>query len=279
VYVRVDGTETREVLDHTGRFLSASADGSRVLLNDGCLYLVEAERCEAQLGSPASFKGILGASEKLGRVYFIDTTVLTGTQENANNEAAQAGKFNLYVWSEGDTKFIGSLVSEDNAFGLSSSRGDWEASAQDRTAQVSGDGEYLAFMSRARLTGYNNRIFANVEECRDGRSSACFKTFEYQAASNKLTCVSCNPTGRRPLGHSNLSLIRGAKGAPFAQLHNLPRRSCSALHRPHNRTGHRQERSATHDPGRHTAGHPLDRRDGRPGRIHAEPDQLRTDER
>ena len=81
VYVRVEGKETIELND-PGQFLTASVDGSKVLLSDGCLYSLEAESCEANLGaSPEAFLGIMGASEDLSRIYFLDKEALAGAPE------------------------------------------------------------------------------------------------------------------------------------------------------------------------------------------------------
>jgi hypothetical protein len=223
LYVRIDGEETREIEDG-GRFLTAAADGSRVLLNDGCLYSVQAEGCEAQIGGPSTFQGILGASEDLSRVYFVDKAALTGSEENGNEETAMVGAFNLYAWSEaGGTSFIGRLLEEDNASsGTNGSMGTWKATPGNRTAQVSADGEYLAFMSGAALTGYDNTVAGGKKCGKGGSAAACPETFEYAAGARELVCASCDPSGERPLGRSNLSLIRKANAtAPFPQPHNL----------------------------------------------------------
>ncbi len=110
LYVRIDGEETREI-DDSGLFLTASADGSKVLLDNGCLYEVDAEACEEDLTQgQGGFKGILGSADDLSRIYFIDTAVLTGGEENANGEAAEAGENNLYAWEEGAATFVGVLL-------------------------------------------------------------------------------------------------------------------------------------------------------------------------
>jgi hypothetical protein len=227
LYVRINGEETRKI-ENAGRFLVAAADGSRVLLNDGCLYSIEAKDCEAQIGGPVTFQGILGAAEGLSHVYFVDKAALTGSKENANEEAAVAGAFNLYAWDEaGGTRFIGRLLGGDNLIaGIGGSMGDWKATPQNRTAQVSADGQYLAFMSRAELTGQDNTV-AGGKECGKGKAAGCPEVFTYAAGSEELTCASCNPTGAAPLGLSNLSLIRNlnaapANGNPFPQPHDLP---------------------------------------------------------
>jgi hypothetical protein len=210
VYVRIDGEETREVKDHSGKFLLGSQDGSKVLLSDGCLYAIEAEGCEEDLSSgEGGFEGILGATADLSRIYFVDTEALTPPEEeNANEEHAEEGKFNLYAWKQGEASFIAALGESDNQFnGLQPLVGDWRPSSAYRLAQVSPDGRFLAFMSRARLSGYDNRV-RGKEECRSNQGAACAEVFEYRADTKELLCVSCNPSGERPLGSANLSLVK-----------------------------------------------------------------------
>jgi hypothetical protein len=218
-YVRIDGEETREIQDHAGAFLTASADGAKVLLSDGCLYSVEEEACEANLaqGEAAKFKGILGAAEDLSRVYFVDTAVLSG--ENDEGKVPTAGGFNLYGWEEGTTTFIGTLLGTDNEF-TGESYGDWHAAASNRTARVSADGRFVAFISRAALTGYDNTRVGGGNCI--GLTPACSEVFAYDAVSEELHCPSCNPSGQRPLGGSRLSLIRtDPANTPFRQMGNL----------------------------------------------------------
>lgn len=224
VYVRSDGKETQKIED-PGKFLTATPSGSKVLLSDGCLYDLATKTCKDltldQLSvSQGGFKGILGGAEDLSRVYFVDTKVLTGVEKNANKEQAveEAGKFNLYAWHEGATRFIGTLLERDNRFG---DYGDWKAARPSRVAQVSADGSYLTFMSEAPLSGYDNAV-SGGGECRLNGGPLCQEVFVYSAASAKLTCASCNPTGQRPLGASNLSLINPKFAfPPLPQLGNL----------------------------------------------------------
>jgi hypothetical protein len=222
VYVRIDGEETREI-DDPGRFLVASADGSRLLLSDGCLYQLEAEECEADLSEgQGGFEGILGAAEDLSRVYFVDTEALVPpTEENDNGEHAEDAELNLYDWEEGATSFIGILDSGDNEFNgiLEPQVGDWMPSASSRTAQVTPDGSFLVFMSRAPLTGYDNHVRGG-SECRAKEPAACFEVFEYRGESGELLCASCNPSGERPLGGANLSLIY--RGGTLVALSGYP---------------------------------------------------------
>ncbi|MBA3866951.1 MAG: hypothetical protein H0X42_11510 [Solirubrobacterales bacterium] len=238
VYVRVDGKETLKIED-PGQFLTASVDGSKVLLTDGCLYSLASESCEFTLGGSASaFQGTLGASEDLSRIYFIDSEALATGAEPASCESTETapqlpeereGKdpagvsCNLYAFDDGEVSFIGLLRRRDNEFG---DFGAWKASPAYRVAQVSPDGRYLTFMSLAHLNDYDNvyagsNDFAHAE-CKSSGFGRCPQVYEYDLASKSLQCASCNPSGQRPIGKSNLSLIRPFPGVPFTQPENLP---------------------------------------------------------
>lgn len=238
VYVRIDGDETVRVED-PGKFLTATSDGSKVLLSDGCLYDLASKSCEADLsqghGAP-TFEGILGAAEDLSRVYFVDREALTPSgEENANGEHAITGEYNLYAWHRGTTTFIGALLNSDNTLGEPDQFGDWKPSSTARVAQVTPDGTQLAFMSTARLTGYDNTVRTGAScgsvysaSSLSGFTTSCSEVFEYDANTGKLSCASCNPAGLRPLGHSNLSLIAArdvglaaSEYPPLPQPHNL----------------------------------------------------------
>jgi hypothetical protein len=226
LYVRINGEETKEVKD-PGLFLAASPDGTDVLLNDGCLYSVEAEECETDLTLDESeinqggFQGTLGASQDLSRIYFVDTGTLTGPNgEGKEPNEGGPGEDNLYVWDEGTTSFIATLSPRDNEIGDSGNLGDWKPSSSSRTAQVSLDGGFVAFMSAASLTGYDNEQIEG-NNCRTGTEAVCQEVFVYDADNAKLRCASCNPSGQRPLGHANLTLLENPVFPPLRQPANL----------------------------------------------------------
>ena len=206
VYVREDGEATMQIPD-SGRFLTASADGSKVLLSNGHLYDLETEETTDLSAGKGGFEGILGQSEDLSRIYFVDTAVLSGEEENDHGAKAQVGEDNLYAWQEGAVAFIATLAPGDVQT-LYIGTGDWTASPAGRTAEASPDGGYLAFMSRAKLTGYDNRLATG--ECIASRGPECPEVFLYDSAAGKLICASCNPSGTRPLGMSKLGVIQGA---------------------------------------------------------------------
>ncbi|HTB49961.1 MAG TPA: hypothetical protein VK701_03215 [Solirubrobacteraceae bacterium] len=61
-----------------------------------------------------------------------------------------------------------------------------------REFELSPNGRYLAFMSNASPTGYDNRdaITGELDE----------EVYLYDAAANSLVCASCDPSGARPVG-------------------------------------------------------------------------------
>jgi len=209
VFVRVNGEKTLEVMDpEDGAFVTASKDGSKVLLSDGRVFNVagaaasveEADLTDGQGG----FQGILGASDDLSTIYFVDTAVLTGTEENAEGAEAVGGKDNLYVWRDGAAKFVAGLAGGDNATDVAQGdhanfTGDWAGSASTRTARVTSDGEYAAFMSEEELVGGTN-------------SEGVFEVYEFDAGTGGLVCASCNPTRETPLGPSTLSVVQPGSG-------------------------------------------------------------------
>lgn len=247
-YVRIGGTETLEVpgpgtcktsvpLASRACFLTASAGGSEVLLSNGELYALNgagsayAPAADLTAGQ-GGFEGILGASEGLSRIYFVDPKALAGAAPNAGGEGAfeEAGRVNLYYWHGGATRFVASLQAnrslnvqreDDDAFGHYF--GSWRALTSARTAQVTPDGRFLTFMSRAQPTGYDNACTQHDNNSGKNETMRCPEVFEYAAESGQLTCASCNPSGQRPIGQSDLSRLRPVAPAPEQrQIDNLP---------------------------------------------------------
>lgn len=210
LYVREQGKVTREVA-HAGSFLSASPDGLRVLLSDGCLYALATETCEDLSEGEGGFQGMVGQSEDLARIYFVDSKVLpatTGTQNDSGQEPTE-GAANLYLFEEGArVGFVATLLDADNT---ASTVSDWVANPVLRTAEASRDGRWLAFASRGPLTGYDNfgpTCARNNEG--DLVPEFCSEIFIFNAVTGELRCVSCNPTGEAPRGPSTLRRLASA---------------------------------------------------------------------
>jgi hypothetical protein len=134
-----------------------------------------------EAGTP-QVQGVVGYGDDGAYVYFIANAALAN--------GAVAGKENLYVAHGGAIALVAALSLNDES--------DWSLEIRARHAAVSADGTQLVFMSLASPTGYDNRDVYSGE--RDS------EVFEYDAASVRLSCVSCNPTGERPLGSSKIPL-------------------------------------------------------------------------
>jgi hypothetical protein len=203
LFIREDGQSTVKVED-PGKFLVASADGSQVLLSNGCLYLVAPQSCVDLTQGAGGFLGLAGRSDDLSHIYFADSAVLT-EEANSHGDKAVAGKPNLYGYVEGTTRFIATLLGADSD--------DFQASPAVRSAEASPAGRYLAFQSTAQLTGVPNVGLCQINgETNETENAPCSEVFLYDSATQTLLCPSCNPTNSAPLGLSVLRLIKGAQG-------------------------------------------------------------------
>jgi hypothetical protein len=221
--VQLDGAQgVPEPERGSAQFQTASADSSKVFFTDkqqltadstaqagfpekADLYVCEVAEEEGKLAchlrdltvdrnesEHAAVQGLLfGASEDGATVYLVAQGVIAAN-ENGNGERAEAGRDNLYAlhfngmqWT---TTFVAQLSGEDSP--------EWEgnriADTAFLTARVSPDGRYLAFMSAASPTGYDN-----VDQHSGKRDE---EVYLYDSGTATLTCISCNPTGARPIG-------------------------------------------------------------------------------
>ena len=188
------------------KFEIASNDGSKAFFIDaagltpqsgaGDLYeceiviVADKSRCDLTDLTPASggqsaevHNMLLGAGEDGSYVYFVANGVL--------GKGATQGANNLYEYHARAITFIATLSAEDSD---DWGKGDVEYQGQlgQLTARVSPDGRYVAFMSDESLTSYDNR------DANTGRPD--MEVYLYDAATRHLMCVSCNPTGARPVG-------------------------------------------------------------------------------
>jgi hypothetical protein len=207
------------------RFQAASGDGSTVFFTDasrltidstalGSLELPDLYEFNANTdkltdltvdpnqGEHANVIGLLqGVSEDGTYVYFVADGALApgAAQGHCQGEESPLNACNLYVRHDGVTTFIAAL-SYDDLF-----TADGRIEHLDLvSARISPDGRWFAFMSNRSLTGYDNRD-ANSGE-RD-EEVFLYNTSE-SAGEKRLRCVSCNPTGARPVGmYENKALI------------------------------------------------------------------------
>jgi hypothetical protein len=170
LYVR-DGGETLE-LAPGAEFQTATPDGAVAFFTKaGDLYRYEAGGVQPDLLVPGGeVQGVLGASEDGSYLYY----------------AGSGGA--LFVSHGGAPREVASGADPSNYPPTTG------------TARVSADGTRMLFLSRASLTGYDNT------DQQTGEPDS--EVFLYDAGANggsgALTCLSCNPTGERPLGSSTV---------------------------------------------------------------------------
>jgi hypothetical protein len=212
IYDRLNDTTTVDVSgsqrtpsagNPNATYQDASVDGSHVLFTSaGALtndavpgsgpnlydYDVETGRLtDLTVADYVQVQGQLaGVSADASHVYFVARGVLAANA-NSHGDTAIAGGENLYLWNGGQTTFIATLSGRDDCV---------HGCPSQKAARVTPDGVHLAFDSAASLTGYDNTDANTGEPDRE--------TYLYDASANRLICASCNPSGARPTGSSDV---------------------------------------------------------------------------
>jgi hypothetical protein len=119
-------------------------------------------------------------ASETGEIYFYSPERLDGARGFPN-------KRNLYVWRDGKAQFVATFEPSHN--------GSWTPKAVERI-NVSPDGRHMAFITKTRLTGYDNA----------GKS----EMYLYDAAARTIKCVSCRPDGKPPI-----SDVEGSRNGLF----------------------------------------------------------------
>jgi hypothetical protein len=222
---------TAEPGTSTPRYMTASADGSRVFFLDAARLTSDSgatQRCFVEGGTthceqrrpdlyecaisedpvthkdrctladltpsgaePACVVMVPGSSEDGTYVYFVAggalaPGVLGDPRCTVDNTGEEEEARNLYVRHAGQTRLVATLAADD--------RTDWATpnGLSELSVRVSPSGRWLAFVSSRSLTGYDNR------DVRTGLSDQ--EVYLYDAATRRLACPSCDPTGTRPIG-------------------------------------------------------------------------------
>lgn len=207
LYVREGGVRTvklnasqREVPlgDGNAELLAIAANGSSAFFSDptsltdalddhGGLYEYDFASESLRLLTPdpagePEIEGMLGVAEDGSLAYFVSRAALA--------PEALEGAANLYVDRAGTLELIATLSNGDLQ--------DWSAMLEERASRLTADGSHLAFLSQDSLTGYDNTDV--LKETPDP------ELFVFDAGERQLTCVSCNPSGARPLGPAKLPI-------------------------------------------------------------------------
>jgi hypothetical protein len=173
LYLRASGQTKQADTDAGGggSFETAAADGSVAFFTKAehlWRYLTSTGHA-TDLTPSGGVKGVLGTDAAGTYVYYQDAAA-------------------LHLWRSGTTTTVapGAEAAEE---------GDYPPTTG--TARVSADGTHLLFVSKERLSGYDNTDL-NTK----GPDS---EAFLYDASgAGSLTCVSCNPTNGRPIGSSTI---------------------------------------------------------------------------
>jgi hypothetical protein len=192
--VRVGGAEAV--------FQMISSDGTKVFYREGGeLYVYEWQlgvptgtttditaRHEAGEANAGVQEAVSDVSEDGLYVYFVATGVLA--------PGGARGGDNLYLLHDTPTgwttTYIATLSPEDAPDWYALPLISFEPALSRISSRVSPDGRYFTFMSNRSLTGYDNvdAVSGKPDE----------EVYLYDAATSRLVCVSCNPTGARPVG-------------------------------------------------------------------------------
>ena len=146
----------------------------------------------------ADVQGVLGASSDGSYVYFVANGVLTPGATPGGCFAtvgSSSGECSLYLWHNGVTTLIAPVK-------LPGDHSNFAQSFLEKTARVSADGKALLFGSNQKLTDYDNE--------------GTYEFYRYSAAEDDLLCVTCNPSGRAPIGAPALRSIDKPTKAQFS---------------------------------------------------------------
>jgi hypothetical protein len=170
-----------------GVFETASADGAVAYFTKAGHLWRYAGGSGTDLTPGGGVVGVLGASSSGGTVYFQDGG-------------------GLRRWSGGSTTTVaaGAAAAHPSTYPPTTGR-----------ARVSADGTKLLFLSTEPITGYDNLDkYTGLPDS---------QVFLYDATASKLTCVSCNPQGKRPIGPSTIPGAVANGTAPGATFSYKPR--------------------------------------------------------
>jgi hypothetical protein len=164
-------------------FLYASSDGSRVLFTDS-KQLTQTAGGGVYECRIVEAGGALTCGELELTGLLVEGTVIGGSEDASYLYFASTGG-GLYVDHHGGSGWTQTLIAVP---------GEPRDSGElvERTARVSPNGQWLAFMSSRDLTGYDT--LDAFSEQPDG------EVYLYDAGANRLVCASCNPSGSRPVG-------------------------------------------------------------------------------
>jgi hypothetical protein len=205
---------TLEISGAPARYWTAARSGSVAIFSvGGQLSEYDVETRETRPIAD-QFKGLLGASQDASQVYFLSGEVLG----DGAAEGALGGKPNLYRYEAsggpgpGTYTYVATLSTDDAKQGASDPPSPVSPEPNRHTARVTEDGGTLVFMSNSASLSQGVAEYDNTDQA-NGKPDA--EVYRYDASSSQVECISCNPTGARPLGGE-------VKGTHFPNEKGLP---------------------------------------------------------
>ncbi len=207
-------TDTQRLTENAG-VVPGQADlyVCEVVVEAGQLGCVLSDLTPEVGGEAGTVQGlVLGISDDGSWVYFVANGALSADAPKGacRGDDPQVGAVcGLYVVHRGEPgweapRLVGVLGGEDWP--------DWQGVSEpglgSLTAQVSGNGRFVVFISDRSLTGYDSR------DAVTGRPDEEVFLYDAQAAGGTggVVCLSCDPSGARPLGVTYARLRKGIAG-------------------------------------------------------------------
>jgi hypothetical protein len=185
-------------------FAGISNDGDHLFYQEASgVYDLDTTTQTTTLITGAGNAQLVNVAGDGSHVYFVSKSVLTGSEQNSQDRAAEAGENNLYAWDRTSkaTHFVAVVDPNDVLGGVESSLTNWTSHAvhpEPKTLRGRGndpsrttpDGSVLLFESRADVTGFD--------------SGGHIEIYRYESDSGALDCVSCPPEGVAASGDARL---------------------------------------------------------------------------
>jgi hypothetical protein len=192
-----------------------SADGAQVYFTDeGSLYLREgtatkllAAAASFQTATPSGAFAFYTTEESPGALHLYRYNSQGATSESIATGvkgvlgASRDGSYAYYQDATGLKQWHGGTITQLAAGPEAAKESDWPPGVG--SARVSADGSELLFLSTEPLSGYDNTDPSSPAPC-PGTDAICDSEVFLWSAAGGLTCISCNPTGERPLGPSSI---------------------------------------------------------------------------